>query len=594
MWRFCFGMSIVSIVLAAGAPWVLRSIRGKEQQRLKLFNSLFGGVFFAAIFMFFPIHHEAVGALGLIRTILLSLFNSMQIFTIGTEFEVVSAGLSSCPVEIGPWYQVWASILFVLAPIFTFGFVLSFFKNVSAYLQYLRAYFKDAFVFSELSEKSLALAVDLRRQHADAVIVFADVFEEDDERSYELVSRARTMRAVCLKKDLLAVDFRKHSSRKDITFFAIGEDESENVDQALSLITTYRERDRTHIYVFSTMVQGDLVLTAVDKGCVKVRRINEVRSLVNRILYEEGDSLFRGARDQGTGEKEICAVVVGLGRHGVEMLKSLAWFCQMDGYRVKLHAFDRDPAAEARFAASAPELMSPEYNGVEIPGEARYEITIHPGMDVETVDFVREISKLTETTYVLVALGDDHANIRTAVDLRMRFERVGVHPQIQSIVYNTNWKRALAGIRNYGKQPYDIQFIGDLEQSYTEAVIMDSELEADALRRHLKWGDEDEFWTYEYNYRSSIASAIHMKARKMCGIPGAEKRGEELTEEEQLVIEALEHRRWNAYMRSEGYIFSGSTDPSSRNDLAKMHHDLVDYATLAEEEKRKDSRIGTD
>ena len=126
-----------------------------------------------------------------------------------------------------------------------------------------------------------------------------------------------------------------------------------------------------------------------------------------------------------------------------------------------------------------------------------------------------------------------------------------------------------------------------MESSYTEDVIIDSDLEEDALNRHLKWGKEDEFWTYEYNYRSSMASAIHMKARIQCGIPGADKREDELTEEERNVIEVLEHRRWNAYMRAEGYVFSGSKDKSSRNDLAKMHHDLVDFSSLTEEDKRK-------
>ena len=105
--------------------------------------------------------------------------------------------------------------------------------------------------------------------------------------------------------------------------------------------------------------------------------------------------------------------------------------------------------------------------------------------------------------------------------------------------------------------------------------------------------DED-FWAYEYCYRSSVASAIHMKARKACRIPGADKKEDELTAAERDIIEVLEHRRWNAYMRSEGYIFSGSKDKASRNDLAKMHHDLVDFSSLSEEDKRKDSKVGTD
>ena len=46
-------------------------------------------------------------------------------------------------------------------------------------------------------------------------------------------------------------------------------------------------------------------------------------------------------------------------------------------------------------------------------------------------------------------------------------------------------------------------------------------------------------------------------------------------------------------MRSEGYVYSGNPDKSSRNDLGKMHHNLVDFETLSDEDKRKDSRVGT-
>ena len=90
-----------------------------------------------------------------------------------------------------------------------------------------------------------------------------------------------------------------------------------------------------------------------------------------------------------------------------------------------------------------------------------------------------------------------------------------------------------------------------------------------------------------------MASAIHMKARIDCGIQCADKSEEELNEEERKVIESLEHRRWNAYMRAEGYVYSGSKEKSSRNDLAKMHNNLVDYSSLSKDDKLKDSRIGT-
>lgn len=90
-----------------------------------------------------------------------------------------------------------------------------------------------------------------------------------------------------------------------------------------------------------------------------------------------------------------------------------------------------------------------------------------------------------------------------------------------------------------------------------------------------------------------MASAVHMKARIWCGIAGADKKEEDLTLEERDIIEHLEHKRWNTYMRSEGYVYSGSNDKSSRNDLAKMHHDLVNFDSLSEEDKRKGSSVGT-
>ena len=163
----------------------------------------------------------------------------------------------------------------------------------------------------------------------------------------------------------------------------------------------------------------------------------------------------------------------------------------------------------------------------------------------------------------------------------MCFERLNIHPVIQAVVQNSQQKTALEGIKNFRKHSYDIEFIGDLDSSYTEDVIIDSELEDKALELHLKWGDEEEFWTYEYNYNSSMASAIHIKAREWCGF----------AEDNSETVAALEHKRWNAYMRSEGYVFSGSKDKASRNDLAKMHHDLVDYSSLDEQDKDKDRKI---
>lgn len=594
MWVFSFFVSISCVLLAVAVSAASGKLGGEKKHKIGLMQALLVGSVAAACVLFFPVHvaTEDSSAIGSWQVLLLSILDSMEVLKGGCSLDSIKGGMPGCPDWLDVAYQLWAATLFVIAPVLTLGFILSFFRNLSASLRYRMAFFADVYAFSELNEKSLALATDIKKNSKKACVIFAGT-KLGNETVEELKEAAEKLGAIFFHRNIVAINLARHSAKAPLYLFAIADDETENLNQALRLVEKYHDRAETHLYALTTKMESELLLTAVDKGAVKVRRVNEVRSLIDRILFEQGNILFDGARLTDAGTKRISAVVVGMGRHGTEMVKSLAWYCQMDGYELRVNAFDKDPLARDRFTLLAPELMSPDYNGVQVPGEAAYRIDIHSGMDVNSVAFADTVSRITDATYILVALGKDDLNISTAVNLRMYFERLKIHPVIQAIVYDSQRKKALEGIQNYRGQAYDIQFIGDMEASYTEAVIMGSELEAQALQRHLKWGKEEEFWTYEYNYRSSVASAIHMKARIHCGIAGADKKEDELTGREQEIIENLEHRRWNAYMRSEGYVFSGSTDKSSRNDLAKMHHDLVDFSSLTEEEKRKDSKVGT-
>lgn len=615
MWVQSLLVSVTVWVTAVVLAVIIGRCRHKSNRILTPTNIMFFGTVISSFVLFLPVYAQAFapdfyeGKIG--KTILLSVHNMIRLFVVDGDFEIIQNAVSSLDAWLATAYSVFAAVLFVCAPLLTFGFLLSFFKNISSYRRYIGSFFKDVYVFSELNEKSFTLARSIYA-NKKVCIVFTDVFEKNEEESYELLDKTRELGAICFKKDILSIRFRLHSLSGKITFFAIGSDENENEKQAFELIEAYKTRPNTMLYLFSSSVDSELLMTSANKGEVKVRRVHDIRALVYRTLYDRGETFFANAKQVDTHEKQIAAVVVGTGLYGTEMLKALPWFCQMDGYRVRVDAFDRDPLAESKFTALCPELMSPDYNGVYVDGEAQYRLHIHSGLDVLSAEFAKKIKELTDTTYVFVSLGSDEANIRTAVTLRMLFEQIKIHPTIHAVVYNSDKKKALSGIKNYRGQAYDIEFVGDLDTLYSEAVIIDSELEQDAYRRHMNYSrdaienakTEEEkdrlikeadhsFWSYEYNYRSSMASAIHLKARIACGTPGAGKAAEELSEEEKNGLERIEHRRWNAYMRSEGYIFSGSTDRSSRNDLGKMHHDLVDFASLPEDEKRKDSRVGS-
>ena len=585
MWEICFALSLCALAVFAVAAVLCRN-------KLKPFYVLFAGVLVSASFAFYPACHFMLQEDGgsEFTAALYAVVNAMRAFAIGCEDELLVGITCESVGEFWVVYRVLLVSLMVIAPFFTFGFAVSLFKNVSAQLRLTMNGNRDAYVFSQLNERSLLLAADIKKNHPQAAVVFAGVSAES---SQELAERAEKLGAILFSKGIVEIGFKLHGAKRQLRFFAIAEDPTENLERTVELVEKYRARENTHVYLFSGEKESEMLLSAMDKGCVKVRRINEVRSLVNRLLYEQGHVLFDSAKAEEAGTKHICAVVVGMGRYGTEVAKALTWFGQMDGYTLDIHIFDKDPQAEARLTALAPELMSEKFNGTNIPGEALYKITVNSGVDVKSADFVRRIQELKNATYVVVALGSDSANIDAAVDLRTYFAQVDRAPVINAIVHNSHQKAALTGIKNYRGQSYDITFIGDLETACSEAVLLNSELEEDALSRHLKWGQEEEFWTYEYNYRSSVASAIHMKARIHCGVPGANKKEGELTLEERDIIEVLEHRRWNAYMRTEGYIYSGSRDKATRNDLAKRHHDLVPFAQLSEEDKRKDSKVGT-
>ena len=591
----CFILASAVLIAAAFLAILLSGHNPAGGKFLRPANVLLIGVFISGVLLFLPIYSRIFSSNlgGIFETLIISVHHVLRLFVLDGEFDFIISFTQGLSGWLRTVFPILAATLYVLAPILTFGFILSFFKSLAAYRRYLRSYFFDTYVFSDLNPRSLALAKDLRKNHPKCMLLFADVFEQQDEHSHELLEQAKVIRAICFRDDITAIDYSLHSKHSKLYFFLIGPDSDENITQTLSLIEMYRNRDNTRIYTFSTSIEGELLVRQPAEGKIRVHRVDEVRTLIYRMMYDGGQFLFEDAQVID-GVKTICAVIVGLGKRGTEMLRTLPWLCQMTGYRLIIHAFDRDPLAESRFRNLCPELMAEDKNGTHIEGEPEYSIHIHSGIEVHTSVFSEMIGHISLPTYIFVSLGDDEQNIETAVALRIMAERMHVNPRIQAVVYSSQKRNALDGVCNFKGQPYRIEFLGDLESEYAEKVIIHSSMEKDALQRHLKWGAEDDFWRFEYNYRSSIATAIHMRMREACQMPWAGKKEDELTAEDRDALEQLEHKRWNAYMRCEGYIFSGSLDRTSRNDLGKMHPNLVPFEQLEEDIKRKDSQVGSE
>ena len=601
IWVVFLFLAVGFLALSGLIAFVLEKIKYKVRIAPDITKILFAGVILSATMLFIPIYVDALEntSCGIFETVLSAIHNMIRLFIVDGEFEFVAEHLDSATGWVARCYSIIFAVLFVAAPLLTFNFVLSFFKNASAYKKYVTHFWSEVYVFSALNEKSFHLAEDIKSKNPKKrMIIFTDVFKKQDENYFELQDKAKKIGAVFFVKDVSTVKFGLHSKKRSINFFAISDEPSENITNALDLIKKYRYRENTNLYVFSTQIEAEMLLAkgydepdSEKQTKIQVRRVNDVRALVTRELYENGyKNIFCTAIEDENKIKNIGAVVVGMGLHGTEMTKNLAWFGQMTGYKITIDTFDVDPLAEEKFKSLCPELMKEGYNGnFTILDEAQYKITVHSGVDVDTKAFDDALEKLPFATYVFVAMGEDEKNISVAIKLRTLFERRGMKPVIQSIVYDSDRNLAMQGITNYKGQPYNIDFIGDIKTCYSENVIIRADIEQVAKKRHMAWGaDEASFFKYDYNYKSSIASAIHRRMKELCGVEGIKKAPSERTDAERQSIRILEHNRWNAYMRSEGYVYGGTPSPDGRNDLAKKHNCLVRFELLSAEDKAKD------
>ena len=619
----------------------------KQSMFLRPISIFTAGVFLSATIMFFPLNYDSFefSVFPPIGTFLASVHTAIRLFIVDCDFDFVLTAIKPLDNILKNAYLYTAAVLFVISPILTVGSVLSFFANLSARFKYWMCYSNDKYIFSELNERSLALATSFKQADKNRLIIFTDVFKKDDEVTYELIERAKKLNAILFKSDIAIINFRHHNKKHKLYFFIIGEDELENLNHVKELSAKPDTSklgpknpqatfgydipyDDVRLFLFTTNFNSEQLLSAINTTYMKIRRINDVQSLVYNLLYSHGMEIFEKAKETGktgqkvlnkaTGKKDdeykISTMIVGLGLHGTEMLKGLSWFCQMHPYKLEVNAFDLQPNADQIFQSACPDLFDrnlpmgpipdglradkrPFHNGdFKTAGEAHYAIRIFPGTDVNQYAFDEMIQQFADTTYVFVALGNDNLNIQIATKIRILLRRLGCNPVIHTIIYNPT-----------SPQHYDSKYVvfstGDIVSNYSEECLLNSELEHLALERHLKYvkkvvehadiseeekekkiqSEEESFWKIDYNYRSSIASAIHTEYKHKLGTPGIEKDLADRTEDEKWFYRYLEHQRWNAYVRSEGFVFA-----PVRDKVAKTHHLLIPFDELDQSEQEKD------
>lgn len=539
---------ILSIVLGVGISVRARLLNkdGNQENRILSKVHIYTiAVFAAVLFVFIPIYYTSYpfgDSLLVVRPFLIAIHNSFRIFILDGDFDIIVKSLADQSAWLRVCYSLYAAVLYVVAPVLTFTNVLSLFKNVRGAFRYHWNKNKTYYIMSELNAKSIALAKSIRKKYPDAVIVFTDVFEQNEEKDYELLTKARKMNAICLKRDIAHVDII--SRKGPVEVFLIGNDESENVSQAVRITSKLNKKNTKHnvkVFVFSTKPGASHIVDSIkydnllkdpsDSGSVettfKLRRIDEKRQLIWNTMPDM--RLFELA---DRNHKTLSVMIAGFGSYGEAFFKTLVWYCQFEGYKLKIHILDKRGTTEegrseieALINRNCPELL--KKNRSTSAGDAQYDIEIFPGVDVLRDDLQEMITyegtdpkknavaqRLKSTNLAFVSLGDDDLNIEASIYLRSLFDRVkGINAKetvrwedevvdIYSVVFDEQKSKILYNKKeaegeshllvNHKNIPYHIHFIGSMSSQFDYGNIYDQELETKAMIHHNGWAEIEE------------------------------------------------------------------------------------------------------
>lgn len=556
----CFVIAVMVLVATA-----FFAFRKKEN---KLLTAGIG--IFIAIFVLFLPSEQCSDLISGINAVAMSVFRTIRVFSL--EEDMVSGfDAAGFPDWFGIVYAFLLKLLYFVAPILTFGLILSIFGNLSSTMRLMFSGMRDVYIFSDSNIRSEMLANDIKKRIPYAVIVFYNTESSVLSGNRKIISFSDKITAV--KPAVLKM-------AKHITFFICNDDENANIRNALDVLEiikncprlsqrikeNYQTDKGIDLYFFSALKKSIPILNGVDNCGVRVRRINEIQNLVYDFLYE--NPVLKYADENN----EINIAVIGAGKYGEEFVQAVVWSGQHPDYKLNINVFDIK-ALQTQFSLKYPELVNTEC--LSDKDEINYKINFFDKTDIFETK-IEDIPEMKSISIAFVALGDDDKNFDASVYLRECFERMGITPEIHTLMTDSDLKNV--DITNHKKQSYNIDFILPHEV-YCCDKIMNTELEKMGKEMFRMWNGSDEnedysdFYNYDFNFRSSIAATMFWKIRRNLGMDVS------VSDENK----RLEHWRWNAYMRSEGFRYS-----ETRNDIAKLHKCLVPYDELDEITKSYD------
>lgn len=641
IWHACLSLSMVSILVGL-IIYLYKKRTGKSEIKY-----LGAGVYLAAVIACFPVNRleESWGF-----ALIMSISHAIRMFVVDTGIgditEVLNENLTGSILVV---YKMLVSFLYISGPVFTIGLVLNYFSNFFERLRLAMRWKRDMFLFSELNQRSVAIAENIVEKYGEEKkkpgIVFCKSDEKDDENCV-LEDRAGRIGAVFTQKVLTRMTVKKKTHQR-ISYFAISENQEENLNMTLDLIDARRqEKKEVYVYCFSQNTEAEILIDSKEKGNVRVVLFDQIRETVYDHLFRH--PLYGNQMPEQTDAKQgkISLLIVGGGKVGTEFLKAAAWYGQMNTLDLEIHVIDlKGNIIQKKLAQECPELLSREE---EI---SNYPIHIYKS-NIFSYKAERLLDQIGRITYCVVALGSEEENIHAGVHLRRYFSQRESHSDpiicayiqdgkrqeaVWNMCENTRELKEESGrkvydlLKNDGRIYYNIIPFGDTRTMFGRQSDASFLMEYLALGIHcFYWNLKDDadqemrqsvirnFYGRQYNRRSSQSNGMHMKVKLwemgygLLRVP-TEKAHLELfrkyvgevdyrkeTEGKRQDFYGLEHIRWMAFMRTEGWRLATEAGSSleeirscyqsyfakfrSYDPIRKLHPALVPIETEADGE----------
>lgn len=637
-----FFISLAAVAAVMSVPVLIILNRSHLNKKMTIILYLFAAIFLLRFFVSYNrMAADSLYDLNLFERLSDSFLHTLQTFSMDegyTEYTVTGKEL----LEAGG-HPLWAAVygavvsaLNVCAPIAGGALLLEILTGVFPALRLAFYPFRPKYVFSEMNEHAVLLAEDIFRLNDDRklmdldrrplfrpLLVFTDAYLDDEaEMSSELFERAKAIGAICIKKDLLHLRLKR---TRMICYLLMDMQASENVSIFAKLMETAAAKER-----------GGLWPDAGSGGKEKIRAYIFVKdavetSLISRIRkrYPQMDEriLVRCIRDDanaalnliedvplfmpyqglsGGRPKSLGISIIGSGSLAEEVYKTAFWAGQIPNTDLGLRLIsEKAGAVEKHLNMTCPELIesckaySPVLKLCEAPEDDRYNPP-YASLLFDQVEAEDEIMAWPEdvfekTDYYVIVTGSDEKNIRTAEQLRILLSRKSTEGRrpgrklvIAPAVYDDRMAEAVRQYNTDDERTPAMCPFGMAGIRYScQNVFMTRQAEnAEITHRMYTRENCREESKDEYGYWSDIARTLHAPY-KLFGIGFS---GMPLTDDERKLLTWTEHRRWNAYLRSLGFVCASKAQHEwlfkqyggHKGILEKLHPCLVESALLPE------------